>query len=425
MSSARSCCLALASLLGLVARPHAPAQDGAERPAPRVTQIVAVVQQAGPAVVTIYSDGADPSAAPAGEPGKRGGPGSGLLIDADGFILTDTQVLPRGTEGIRVRLHDGGSFPATLVSLDLDTGVALLKIAPRPGAPFATARLGTSSDLMVGETVIAIGTRSGESTVSSGIVSSLGRSAPAGPGARRGLIRIDARIDAGNGGGPVLNIDGDVIGIMDATPDRPAGMGQAIPVDRVLRSLTRQLLDPGLLGEVVTGFELTSGPGGRDVRVAALTPGGPAERAGLQPGDRLLELGGVPVSWEFGVNKALLESGPGQLIPLRVARGDQCVDVQLVLDRGESPVMQVWRRVGVRIVDHSRYKGVRVARVDPTGPAARLGLREGDLIDGVDERLLDGTEDLFRSVHDLPGGTAVTLHIWRGHEAWAGPLTLR
>jgi S1-C subfamily serine protease len=108
-----------------------------------------------------------------------------------------------------------------------------------------------------------------------------------------------------------------------------------------------------------------------------------------------------------------------------VARGDQCLDVPLVLERGESPVLQVWRRVGVRIVDHSRYKGVRVARVDPTGPAARLGLREGDLIDGVDERLLDGTADLVRSVHDLPGGTAVTIHVWRGREAWAGSLTLR
>ena len=423
MSSARSCCLALASLLGLVVRPLA--QDEGDRPAARVTQIVAIVQRAGPAVVSVYSDDPDPAAATAGEPARRGSLGSGLLIDADGFILTDTQVLPRGTEGIRVRLHDGSSFPATLVNLDLDAGVALLKIASRPGAPFATARLGTSADIMVGETVIAIGTRAGENTASSGIVSSIGRGAPAGPGAGRDFIRIDARIDAGNGGGPVLNIDGDVIGLMDATPDRPAGMGQAIPVDRILRSLTRQLLDPRLLGEVVTGFELTSGPGGRDVRVAEVTPGGPAERAGLQSGDRLLELGGVPVSWEFAVNKALLESRPGELVPLRVARGDQCLDVPLVLERGESPVMQVWRRVGVRIVDHSRYKGVRVARVDPTGPAARLGLREGDLIDGVGERLLDGTDDLFHSVDDLPDGTAVTIHVWRGREAWAGPLILR
>jgi len=413
--------LSTLSVLGLAA--GLLAQDEAERPAARVTQVVAVVKRTGPAVVSVYSDGADPAAAPGGEGGKGASLGSGLLIDADGFILTDTHVLPRGTEGIRVRLHDGGSFPATLVNLDLDNDVALLKISPRPGAPFATARLGTSSDLMVGETVIAIGTRSGESTASSGIVSSLGRGAAAGRG--RDFIRIDARIDAGNGGGPVLNIDGDVIGIMDATPDRPAGMGRAIPVDRILRSLTCQLLDPCLLGEVVTGFELASGRGGRDVTIAALTPGGPAERAGLQPGDRLLEAGGAPVNWEFEVNKALLASGPGQLVPLRVARGDQCLDVPLVLERGESPVLQVWRRVGVRIVDHSRYKGVRVARVDPTGPAARLGLREGDLIDGLDERLLDGTEDLVRSVHDLPGGTAVTIHVWRGREAWAGSLTLR
>src|SRR6185436_2546886 len=98
MSSARSCCLALASLLGLVVRPLA--QDEGDRPAARVTQIVAIVQRAGPAVVSVYSDDPDPAAATAGEPARRGSLGSGLLIDADGFILTDTQVLPRGTEGI-------------------------------------------------------------------------------------------------------------------------------------------------------------------------------------------------------------------------------------------------------------------------------------------------------------------------------------
>ncbi|HZJ70740.1 MAG TPA: S1C family serine protease, partial [Planctomycetota bacterium] len=130
--------LSTLSVLGLAA--GLLAQDEAEHPAARVTQVVAVVKRTGPAVVSVYSDGADPAAAPGGEGGEGGkgaSLGSGLLIDADGFILTDTHVLPRGTEGIRVRLHDGGSFPATLVNLDLDNDVALLKISPRPGAPFA------------------------------------------------------------------------------------------------------------------------------------------------------------------------------------------------------------------------------------------------------------------------------------------------
>jgi serine protease Do len=418
---ARRLSLALLSLAG-----GALAQDAPDPHAARVTPIVAVVQRTGPAVVNLCLD--EEPASGAGGPSRARGEGeslgSGLMIDPDGYILTDAYALPRRTGGLRVRLRDGRSLPATLVNFDLASGLALLKVAAEPGAPFAVARLGTSSEVMVGETVISIGNLQGLVTsVSSGIVSAVGRNLqPAAPGLD--FIQIDAPADPGHSGGPVLNVAGEVIGIMHVERGS-ASRSLAIPVDRVRRSLATRLLDPCLFGELVTGFEPAAGPGGRGVVVGSVTPGGPAERAGLQAGDQLLEVGGGPVAWELDVNKALLSSPADEAIPVCVERGDERLTLELRAERAESPLLHVWRRIGLQTVDHDSYKGVRVARVDPTGPAGLLGLRPGDLIDGLDERLLDTTEDLFDTVQGLPSGTQLVIHVWRGRGAWAGPLILR
>ncbi|HZL99989.1 MAG TPA: trypsin-like peptidase domain-containing protein, partial [Planctomycetota bacterium] len=400
--------------------------------AARVTPTVALVQRIAPAVVGVGPAGGELLPARLARESEAREPrsdlGSGVLIDPDGYIVTSVSALPPGTGGIRVRLADASSHPATLLGLDLDGGLALLKIAPRGGGPYPIARLGTSSDLMVGEPVIVLGNPTGrEPSVSSGILSSLGRgaraSAPGGDGAAgEDRILVDAPCEAGFRGGPVLNNDGQVIGILSATQGGARGLSGAIPVDRVRQSLASRLFCPRLLGEVVPGFEFA---GGRELVVTALQSGGAAERAGLRLGDQLLEVGGAPVTWEFDLNKALLAGRPGGAVPLLVGRGEDCVALALVPERGESPIVQVWCRVGVQVVDHNRYKGVRVSRVDPTGPAAELGLVSGDLIDGLDEELLDTTDEVFRSVQRRPRGAAVVVHVWRGREAWSGPLILR
>jgi S1-C subfamily serine protease len=267
--------------------------------------------------------------------------------------------------------------------------------------------------------------------VSTGIVSSLyrdvrlaGSPAPEQP-AFKDFIQIDAPINRGNSGGPLLNVHGEVIGINYAVANEAQGIGFAIPIDRVRKSLTSNLLNPRLRREVVTGFELDSGASGRQVTLTELTPDGPAAKAGLREGDRLVAVDDTPITWEFDYNKALIGSRPGDHVPVVVQRGDRTIRAELVLARDESPFLSIWRRLGLEVVDDSRYKGVRVQSVDPTGPGAALGLAEGDLIDGVGEVYVDSAGDLYRVLRNLEAGTAVRVHVWRKRVASWGRLVLR
>jgi S1-C subfamily serine protease len=363
---------------------------------------------------------------------NRSSLGSGFLIDPEGYILTNAHVIGLGSEGIRVSLSDQGSYPATLISLDSENDVALLRIKPRADHPLVAVRLGTSSDLMVGETIIAIGNPlRNENSVSTGIVSSLfrdvrlaGSQAPDQP-AFKDFIQIDAPINKGNSGGPLLNVHGEVIGINFAVANEAQGIGFAIPIDRVRRSLTSNLLNPRLRREVVTGFELESGTSGRDVVLADLVPDGPAAKAGLRAGDKLMAVHETPITWEFDYNKALIGSRPGDHVPVVVQRGDRTIHAELVLARDESPFLSIWRRLGLEVVDDARFKGVRVQRVDPTGPGAALGLAEGDLVDGVGDAFVDNAADLYRLLRDHQSGATVRLHVWRQRVASWGRLVLR
>jgi serine protease Do len=295
-------------------------------------------------------------------------------------------------------------------------------------------RLGSSSDVMVGETIVAIGNPLGhENSVSEGIVSSVLREVRVPrergePGPRQvfsDYIQIDAPINPGNSGGPLLNILGDVIGINFAIETQAEGIGFAIPIDRVRRTLSDNLLNPRLKREIVTGLEVQADPAGCGLKVAEVDPDGPAAHAGLKNGDRLLSLGGKTLNWEFDFNKALLGSRPGDRVELVLDRDGHRVDTALQLGRDDSPPQAIWRRMGVSVVDHPHYKGVRIERIDPTGPAASLHLQTGDLIDGLDDREVDSVVDLERLTRERPPGDSVMIHIWRGKGSAYGTLHLQ
>lgn len=400
---------------------------------PRVNPIVRVVADVGPAVVNIYQEVVRETELP--WPYNRLMPsqrtrstslGSGVVIDAEGYILTNKHVIqPRGD--IQVEFSDGARHDARVINIDVANDVALLKIdAPEP---LPTAPLGTSDDIMVGETVIAIGNPLGNAnTVTSGIVSSRFRDVRL-PGGTRGerfrdFIQIDAPINPGNSGGPLLNIKGEVIGINWAIATEAEGIGFAIPIDRVRLSLSDTLFNPLVLRDVVTGVRVDAlSPKGR-VRVLAAQPDSPAERAGLRAGDELLSVAGRPVDWEFDFHKAVFEAEVGELLPLEVERDGERFPLQLRLESEESPMQFVYRRTGMRVLDHPKFYGVFVEAVDPRGPAARLPLRAGDHIDGLDGEDVDDVADLHRLLQQRPAGP-VELHLFRAGQALRGTIALQ
>jgi serine protease Do len=415
-----------------------------ERQTLRDTPVARVVREAGPAVVNVYQDVVHevelryPYNLIFPNRSRRSSLGTGFTIDPDGYILTNAHVIQQEqgvpvSQGIWVRLSDESEYPAELVNVDVANDVALLKITPPPGVALAAVRLGTSADVMPGESVIAIGNPLGnENSVSTGIVSSVYREVPLPSSGRqpgtpvfKDYIQVDAAINPGNSGGPLLNVLGEVIGINFAIANDAEGIGFAIPADRVRRTLTENLLNPRIRREVVTGLEVQGDPVRRAVTLAQVQQDGPAQRAGLREGDRLVSIAGRPVAWEFDVSKALLDSRPGDHVDVVVEREGRTVRTALELGRDDSPLLVIWRRMGLSVVDHPRYKGVRVERVDPTGPAATLGLQPGDLLDGLGEEELDSTVDLHATLSGLSPGQRVVVHVWRGNGASWGQMRLQ
>ncbi len=438
---------ALLALLLLICCPSVVAQaSGGPTPerliSERTTPVVVVVRDVGPSVVNVYQELVQEVERPypynllyGPQRSTYSSLGSGFVIDRDGYILTNAHVIQGGDKGIKISLSDGTTYPAERVAVDPDSDVALLHIVPDADHPLQPAPIGTSSDLMVGETVIAIGNPLGkENSVATGIVSSLFRDVRVPLSARgargqlspafKDFIQIDAPINPGNSGGPLLNIHGEVIGINFAIASDAQGIGFAIPIDRVRRSLIGNLLNPRLNRTVVTGLEVAGDRTGKHVTLTQVTPDGPAAKAGLQVGDELVDVLAQPITWEFDFSKALLETRPGDRIPVTVQRGEHTIRASIELARDNSPLLTIWRMLGLAVVDHPKFKGVLVERVDPAGPGAQIGIQAGDLIDGLGDQLADSALDLYSAIAEQAPGTLVTIHVWRANVASAGQLRL-
>ncbi len=224
------------------------------------------------------------------------GMGSGVVIDGRGYILTNHHVVDR-VQGIAVQLYDGTTYSATVLQFDPVLDIAVIKIDPV--TPLTPVEIGTSSDLMVGETVVTIGNAFGyENTVSVGIISALHRDVTLSDDqVYRNLIQTDACINPGNSGGPLINIDGELIGINVAVRAGAQGIGFALPIDDVKR-VAADLLSTRRLVSTWHGIVATDQKRGahRGVLIADVQAGSPAEAAGLKPGDELIKVGDLRVT---------------------------------------------------------------------------------------------------------------------------------
>ena len=359
--------------------------------------------------------------------------GSGVVLDGSkGHIITNYHVVARASE-IKVITADQSEYKARILGSDPRSDLAILRIESDRKLPEVS--MGDSDDLMIGETVIAIGNPFGLShTVTTGVVSALDRSVRTEDRVYRHFIQTDASINPGNSGGPLLNLDGELIGINSAIYRKAEGIGFAIPVNRVKR-IVRELLRTGevrvpwlglevqeLTEELKTYFGFPRERKG--VLVADLVLEGPAARAGLIRGDILLSLGEMPVSNLSDYREGLTDFTASDPIPLTIFRKGK--DVQVQVQPSTFPLglalALVDRRLGIQIreVDEATKRqyglkgGVFIVNVRQDSEAGRIGLRSGDLILKVNDAIvtdLSAFKEAISHYHHLP---SLTLLVRRG-----------
>jgi len=348
-------------------------------------------------------------------PGPSHGVGSGFILDTNGNIVTNRHVI-QGATKVTVTLNDGKEYPATVVGKDAQTDVAVVRLENPPA--LTAARLGDSEKLEVGEWVVAVGSPLGlEQTVTAGIVSGKGR-----PGRHvqmsgkrvRGYIQTDAKINPGNSGGPLVNLDGEVVGVNTLIQVGAGGSyGFAIPVNEV-RRVAQMLLKEGRVRYPYLGLMLTdvkdldeaqaaklgkSLPQAGAV-VAELTPGAPAGKAGVRPGDVITGIDSQTVKGSSDVVDYVSSQNIGSKVTLRCIRDGKPATLMVTL--GELPYEDARQpeapgKIGLALqtlspdvadslgIDRGT-KGAVITDVLSGSPAERAGLRPGDVIVEIDRR---------------------------------------
>ena len=345
--------------------------------------------------------------------------GSGVIVREDGTVLTNEHVLLRGGK-IHVTLADGREFEAKVVGSDADSDLAVLRI--QGGDRFPTIPLGRSDDLMIGETVIAIGNPFGLShTVTTGVVSAVGRSIHGEDRTYTDFIQTDAAINPGNSGGPLLNIDGQLIGINTAIYGKAQGIGFAIPVARAQRVLT-DLVSYGSVRRGWVGLEvqdltpdLQRHFGAKTgVVVTDVEPKSPAASAGIARGDVVLKVDGQPVASHDEFEQRVSDRGPGDRLRLGLLGDGREREVELTaaaFPESEADAL-MWEGLGFKVKETD--DGLIVASVRSGSPVQRIGLQRGDRIVGLGGTGVQTIAELRRRLIALRRARAVLLSVGRG-----------
>ncbi|MEY2742930.1 MAG: hypothetical protein RIS21_1301 [Planctomycetota bacterium] len=422
----------------------------------RRTPVVIAVENVGPAVVNVRAQEyvaqrrstflgkffASPEEIETTPDGRRAATrslGSGVIIHPDGYVLTNDHVID-GAQRITLQMKSvagGATLEADVVSSNPDNDLALLRIKGTPG-PFPYALLGDSDAAFVGETVLALGNPLGlASTVTSGILSAKNREVRfEGKPVFQDFLQIDSPIYPGSSGGPLLDINGRVIGINTAVRSgAEGGIGFAIPSNRV-RELVSQLLDPQMLGHSRLGCEFEALSNG--VRVARLDADGPAARAGLAVGDVVTSVDRAPLRDGIDFFARWLKRNPATPADLDIVRNGRISSVSIkpsvmsASDLGGEEIASL----GFRVADlspplarrfglPSTEQGVVVTEVGTGTIAAKLALKPGDQLMQLG-RYRIRTADEFTKLLQAYGRTATTvqIRILRNGESFSGNVPL-
>jgi S1-C subfamily serine protease len=351
--------------------------------------------------------------------------GSGVIIDPKGIILTNDHVIS-GASKIIATTKDGKELECDVVGSDADNDLAVLK-ARGAVANLPTLRLGTSSDLLIGETVVAIGNPFGLSnTVTAGVLSALGRSVP-GENQRvyNDFLQIDAPINPGNSGGPVVNIQGDMIGVATAIIGGAQGIGFAIPVDRARRIVSDLVrfgrVQPvwiGVHGRTISGRD-EDRPRGFQVR--SVEPGSPAARAGIRAGDQIVSIDEKAIDSQEAFETLLSTRGPGRTmkVVLKDGSGSRTVTLSGQAPPADYGIRLLRDELGISVRDARR--GLRITIVDPKGAATRAGLESGDSLLALNGTEVKEVEDVNKILQRDHSRTTLWMVVGRG--SWQYTLT--
>jgi serine protease Do len=380
---------------------------------------------------------------------QNSGVGSGFILSADGYVMTNAHVVD-DADNIYVTLTDKREFKAKLIGVDDRTDVAVVKIN---AANLPVVTIGDSNKVRVGEWVVAIGSPFGlENTVTAGIVSAKGRDT----GDYLPFIQTDVAVNPGNSGGPLINMQGEVIGINSQIYSRTGGfmgISFAIPIDEAMR-VAEQLKTSGkvvrgriavAIGEVTKDVADSLGlPTAEGALVSSVEPGGPAEKAGVQPGDIILKFNGHSVDTATDLPRMVGDTKPGTKATITVWRKGQTRELPVTIaemqpdkmtktdeKQAPPPKQRATNSLGIAVSDIPAdlqktlkvHGGVQVDQVD--GPAARVGLQKGDIILRVGDTDISSAKQFDEVTAHLDPQKMVALLVRRGDNTQFVPLRPR
>jgi serine protease Do len=421
--------LALTALITLITSPAtARAEDESPERRLRRTPIVVAVEKAAPSVVSIGTTRLvrvprfwEWDFVVKERPGALG---SGVIVHPSGYVITNAHVINQAAQ-IAVKLTGMGEeteIPASLVAVDLEHDLALLQMTKE--GPYPAAAFGSSDDLMVGETAIAMGNPFGLGrTVTVGVISALDRDIHVRDQVFDGLIQTDAAVNQGNSGGALLNLDGEWIGVNSAIYSLSGGsdgISFAIPV-RTVRTFLAQALRPRRIVGKWLGVEFAEREDGTVV-ISTVYPVGPAADAGLEPTTVVLGRDSRPHRDIVKLTYEVLAAAEKGSYALQVAAGERSRRVDIAF--AEPPTRELsWARLGVTCMEvtpaitektgHREGSGVLVKTVREGSPAARLGLRESDLLVAFGDHPLRSQDDLLVLLERMNTGDPVDVHLVR------------